>query len=727
MTPSRPTVEVPVPVADRFGIASRAGAVIASLLLLLGFSVATASSASAASINPGPAKTLTGDSTALSGPSAVAFDPTGNMYVVNRGTPSITVYPPDWSSGNVEPIKTLAGDLTDLATPRSVALDASGNMYIANAGSGAITMYASGWADGDTAPTKTLTGGNTGLVGAYPLVVNFDIDGNLYVATALQNKITVFAGSWIDESGPDVDASPIKTLTGLDGVAGMAVDSNSNLYALTGDSIRIFASGWTDGDSVPSRVITGGSTGLVHVQGLAVDANANMYVPSFDPDGEFYLSKLLKFASDADGDAAPTAVVEGEASGIETPTAAAFDSNDDLYVSNGTPSVTSYPQGFFSAQAVDFSAAPVVVVADSTTGSVTATGSGGTITYSTTSPDCSVGASSGAVTGVNAGTDNCTITASAAATASYLAGSNTQTFSVGKGTQTVTFDEGPNVNVGTTGTVSAGSTGDGAITYDSPGPACTVDADSGEVTGVHAGTENCIIVATAAATANYNRGTNLQILSIGKGTQTLTFSNAPTVKVGSTGTATATTTGSGSVTYSANGSACSVDPDSGVVTGIQAGTNNCTITATAAADGDYDAATAEQTLSIGANDPAKPFQQIAVNSCAKVGVGSIPADSSATLMKAGCITSAGQRVGVRIDAAVPRLAPRGDVRIYKLYCQVGVKTKSTKATGTGAGFRYCRAGTTKVRVYGHRLKMRVTWYSPATGRYAQFRKSRTIR
>ena len=58
------------------------------------------------------------------------------------------------------------------------------------------------------------------------------------------------------------------------------------------------------------------------------------------------------------------------------------------------------------AQSVTFGSAPSVVVGG--TGVVSATGSdGGTVSYSTVSADCSVGSSSGVVTGLHAGSNNC--------------------------------------------------------------------------------------------------------------------------------------------------------------------------------------------------------------------------------------------------------------------------------------------------------------------------------
>jgi sugar lactone lactonase YvrE len=82
----------------------------------------------------------------LCGPSAFAFDASGNLYVANfdKGNEfagSITVY----SAGTA----TLLRTITDgVSAPRSVAIDAAGKLYVANTSikpnGGNVTVYASG-------------------------------------------------------------------------------------------------------------------------------------------------------------------------------------------------------------------------------------------------------------------------------------------------------------------------------------------------------------------------------------------------------------------------------------------------------------------------------------------------------------------------------------------------------------------------------------------------------
>lgn len=96
-------------------------------------------------------------------------------------------------------------------------------------------------------------------------------------------------------------------------------------------------------------------------------------------------------------------------------------------------------------------------------------------------------------------------------------------------------------------------------------------------------------------------------------------------------------------------------------------------------------------------------------------------------MTPDCTTNAGQRVGVRVDRAQPRTSARGDLRLYRLDCKVGKKNTRTKATGYGDGSRYCRKGALRIRTYGTKLNLRITWYAPATGDYAAYGKTKTYK
>jgi hypothetical protein len=197
-----------------------------------------------------------------------------------------------------------------------------------------------------------------------------------------------------------------------------------------------------------------------------------------------------------------------------------YDQNQTVASRTGTITIAGLPFTITQAagmgnQTITFGAAPTVVVGG--TGTVSATSSAGltpvTFTSSTTSVCTASGTNGSTVTGVTAGT--CTILATQAGNTNYNSATQTQTFTVGQGTQTITFGAAPTVVFGGTGTVSAtSSAGLTPVTFTSNTTSvCTVSGTNGQtVTGVTAG--NCTILATQAGNTNYNSATQTQTISV---------------------------------------------------------------------------------------------------------------------------------------------------------------------------------------------------------------------
>jgi hypothetical protein len=260
-------------------------------------------------------------------------------------------------------------------------------------------------------------------------------------------------------------------------------------------------------------------------------------------------------------------------------------------------------------QNLSFGTPPTVLYGG--TGTVTATttavpSSSYPITFSTTSTDCSV-TSEGEVTGINAGTANCQITATQAGDANYASASATQTLSIGKASQALTFGTPPTVLFNGTGTVTASTTATPGtsypITFSTTSTDCSVSS-AGVVTGINAGTANCQITATQAGDASYEAATETQTLSIGKASQAALTATASPAGVTLGGISTLGTTGGsgdGAVSYAvtAGNAFCTVNGTT--LTGTAVGT--CTVTATRAADANHEQATATVDVAVRALVP----------------------------------------------------------------------------------------------------------------------------
>ena len=154
------------------------------------------------------------------------------------------------------------------------------------------------------------------------------------------------------------------------------------------------------------------------------------------------------------------------------------------------------------AQTIGFGAAPSVTFGGTATVTATAT-SGLPVSFSSSTPAvCTI--SGATVTGVSVGT--CTIVASQAGNANYLAATAVSTsFPVGPAIQTIGFVSVPSVVVGGNGSLAASaSSGLTPVTFSSTTPGvCSVSGNT--VSGVGAGT--CTIAATQSGNASYAAAT----------------------------------------------------------------------------------------------------------------------------------------------------------------------------------------------------------------------------
>ena len=240
----------------------------------------------------------------LDGPSGVAVDEGGYVFIADTGNNRIRQIDPDGV------ITTLAGgeDGGDgsamegqLAAPRDVAVDSDGNLYVADTGNhqihviddtGMVTRVAGieGLGDGGPATKARLFD---------PTAVAIDVDGSIYITDSGNNRIrkvdangviTTFAGS--GERGDAGDDGPALEAQ-FNGPTGVAIDAEGNVYISdrwnhrvrkvdTDGIITTFAGSGEEGPFADRTAI--GDDGpaidarLVRPTGLAFDAEGNLYI-----------------------------------------------------------------------------------------------------------------------------------------------------------------------------------------------------------------------------------------------------------------------------------------------------------------------------------------------------------------------------------------------------------------------------------------------------------------
>lgn len=121
---------------------------------------------------------------------------------------------------------------------------------------------------------------------------------------------------------------------------------------------------------------------------------------------------------------------------------------------------------------------------------------------------------------------------------------------------------------------------------------------------------------------------------------------------------------------------------------------------------------------------APATKQFPVNHCVTPGVNvrAIPRDGVKRLMKPGCRTNAGQRIGV---AAVHAKTSRADVRLYRLICVVHGKVR--KVRKLAGQYEYCARGTLAIQTYGIPMKLAIRWHAARTGQFSAYNLTRTYR
>ncbi|HEY2476625.1 MAG TPA: hypothetical protein VGI19_17725 [Candidatus Cybelea sp.] len=193
----------------------------------------------------------------------MAFDSSGNFYLGNEYYSSgVYIYTPPFSSSS-SPSTTITNGVDDAG---GLALDSSGNLYVANGVTWTITVYKPPFSN-SSSPSATIS---TGLV--QPGSLAFDAAGNLYVANSdYTNMVTVYAPPFSNSS------SPIATIsTGSFQPWGLAFDSAGNLYVSTrsGNNVLIYKPPFSSSSS-PSATIT---NGLNQALGVALDSSGRLYV-----------------------------------------------------------------------------------------------------------------------------------------------------------------------------------------------------------------------------------------------------------------------------------------------------------------------------------------------------------------------------------------------------------------------------------------------------------------
>jgi sugar lactone lactonase YvrE len=214
------------------------------------------------------------------GPSGVAIDSSGNIYVGDQGNDLIRKI----TSGVV--VSTYAGSegvtgstngnvsIALFNTPTGVAVDSSGNVFVADEGNNLIRKITAGGVVSTLAGQAGVTGSTNGIgtsASFYnPYAIAVDSSGNVYVADEYNSLVRKITPGGFVSNVPGSFFDP----------TGIAVDNLGNVYVATsyagnGSILKISSSGIV---STLAGGVTGTATSLKSPIGVAVDSSGNVYV-----------------------------------------------------------------------------------------------------------------------------------------------------------------------------------------------------------------------------------------------------------------------------------------------------------------------------------------------------------------------------------------------------------------------------------------------------------------
>jgi sugar lactone lactonase YvrE len=232
---------------------------------------------------PTPTVTLAATAGSIDGPTSVAFDRAGDLWVSNAINSSVVEFTPSQltASGAPTPTVTITSNglvPASLSTPDSLTVDGSGNLWVGNSGNATVVKFTPAQIATTGTPTPTVTLTATAGSIATPGSLLFDHTGNLWVAnTVAPGSVVEFSPTQLVASGapvPKVTISSNVGNTNIDGPRGLTLDRFGNLWVSNalGNSITEFAPALlaVSGAPTPTASLTGGLTGLSGPAGVLV-------------------------------------------------------------------------------------------------------------------------------------------------------------------------------------------------------------------------------------------------------------------------------------------------------------------------------------------------------------------------------------------------------------------------------------------------------------------------
>jgi sugar lactone lactonase YvrE len=213
-------------------------------------------------------------STGLSGPTGLAFDSSGNLWVVDNGNSRVLEYSTPFSTGEgaalvIGQSSFTSSDYSDtnstgLSYPTGLAFDSGGNLWVADQENDRVLEYKApfstheaaslvigqpSFTSRDCAFTSTCAASPTNLFD--PNAIAFDSSGSLWVADGDNNRVLEYAAPFSTHEAASLvigqssftGSASATTSTGLSSPEGLAFDSSGSLWVADSSNSRVLQFG----------------------------------------------------------------------------------------------------------------------------------------------------------------------------------------------------------------------------------------------------------------------------------------------------------------------------------------------------------------------------------------------------------------------------------------------------------------------------------------------------